>query len=103
MTVLLPPVIRGESVTLRRWTIGYTNDLASIRDRSAVQLRTWLPEAFAELHDVDRFIATASARFDAGSEFDFAMFDASMALVGQCSMKAVDLRTAEIGYWICSD
>lgn len=103
MPALLPDVIQGTSTTLHRWTSAHANSLQSARDQSTAQLQTWLPQILFELSDVARYIATAEARFAAGIEFMFGVFDASMTLVGQCSLTSVDTTSAEIGYWICSD
>ncbi len=103
MTTHLPDVIRGAAVTLRRWTAAHAASLQAVRDRSVAELRTWLPETLIELNDVVRFIATASARSSAGTEFMFGVFAGSATLVGYCSLKRVDTNTAEIGYWICTD
>src|SRR4051794_11958691 len=103
MASLLPDTISGTTITLRRWAPAYTRDLTSMRDRSIEELRVWLPTTVIDLDNLARFFAKASERFDAGSEFIFAVFDASDELVGECSLTVSEVSNAEIGYWISSD
>jgi ribosomal-protein-serine acetyltransferase len=99
----LPPVIDGDSVTLRRWNIEARAELQSAIEQSAAELKTWLPHGWAELNDLDTFSARASAGFEQGSVFAFAIFDHSEEVVGHISLTMTDPVSAEIGYWTRSD
>jgi ribosomal-protein-serine acetyltransferase len=95
-------VIVADGVWLRPWGADDTEALAQIAEHSVEAFKLWLPGAWKDLEDPQRFVDHVATAFEDGSGFFYAILDGGLP-VGQCSLHPQADGTAEVGYWVRTD
>jgi ribosomal-protein-serine acetyltransferase len=101
--LILPELIEGEGLTLRRWTAADAELLASAVEESAEQLRPWMPWMLREPETIAQRRATLDARereWAEGGDVMLAIFSGDR-VAGSCGLHhRVGPDTLDLGYWI---
>lgn len=109
MTTASPPRrIETENLVLRAWRASDAPLLRDAIDSSLDHLRAWMPWAMnepASLEDTFSRLAGYAAKFDAGEDFVYGIFnrDETSVLGGTGLHRRVVADGLEIGYWIRAD
>ena len=102
----MPDLISADRLTLRRWEHKHLDALMAAIAVSLAELRPWMPwaQAMPTRESEQAVLARSRARFDAGQEFNFFLFESDTnELVGYAGLEPKPAGTAEIGYWVRSD
>jgi RimJ/RimL family protein N-acetyltransferase len=109
MTTASPPRrIETENLVLRAWRASDAPLLRHAIDSSLDHLRAWMPWAMnepASLEDTFARLAGYAAKFDAGEDFVYGIFnrDETSVLGGTGLHPRIAADGLEIGYWIRAD
>jgi RimJ/RimL family protein N-acetyltransferase len=109
MTTASPPRrIETENLVLRPWRAPDAPLLRDAIDSSLDHLRAWMPWAMKEpasLEDTFARLARYAAKFDAGEDFVYGIFnrDETSVLGGTGLHRRIAADALEIGYWIRAD
>jgi RimJ/RimL family protein N-acetyltransferase len=103
----MPPPDRIElpdvDVTLRRYTGDDLDALHTAIEESRDHLRPFMPWADGTRADTSDFLTAAIESWDAGTEFNYGIFDGGDVL-GGCGLHArLGPGALEIGYWLRAD
>ena len=101
------PLLTDGDLTLQRWQLADAEDLLAAVTQSIHELRRWMPWAADgyTLADAQSFLAFATAAWDAGEEYNFAVV-VNGRISGSCGLMrpvSAAAHTLEIGYWLARD
>jgi RimJ/RimL family protein N-acetyltransferase len=103
-----PDRIVTDRLVIRRWAETDAELARSAIASSVDHLRPWMPWAFDEPKSLEETIARIrndQVRFDSGTDFTVAIFDANETqILGACGLhRRIGEGGLEIGYWIRAD
>lgn len=96
-------VLPAGPVTLRRWADDDADGLYRVVTESLPHIAPWMAWAADGYRDTDarEYLVRARDTWAEGIEFNYAIIDATGALIGSCSMMArIGPGGMEIGYWV---